>query len=52
MTIITSQEQFNKRLHRAKLDVIYGRTITWTFKEIMYSIKSKNINKNKELCIK
>ena len=50
MTIITSQEQFNERLHRAKLDVVQWRVTTGSFKDIIENIKLKKINKN--LCIK
>ncbi len=54
MTIITSEEQFRERLHRAKLDVVQWRTTSAPFSEIMKEIKERNftrkINK-KDLCI-
>jgi len=57
MTIITSQEEFKERLHRAKLDVVQGRTYP-SFEEVLNIIKSRRIKnksifiKNEELCIK
>ncbi|MDQ7009240.1 MAG: hypothetical protein Q9M94_03025 [Candidatus Gracilibacteria bacterium] len=52
MTIITSQKQFDERLHRAKLDVVQGRTYS-SFEEVKSKIREmNNIKKEKELCIK
>jgi len=48
MTIITSKEELEKKLQRAREDIAYWRVYTW--EEVKNSI-NKKMNKNK-LCIK
>ena len=50
MTIITSQEELEKKLQEAREDIAYGR-VYYSWDEMMESIEFKVENKEKELCI-